>query len=174
MELLEIQGEKNAECEQDSEYEFTCKGGSKGVLAKIEEIGKRYLSGEYSRGTYLLEFLNKNKEKLNIESDFVLFSDGEFQLTDDVLKKDLARLNADYRISTKGYVYNADNYSKDAWFPKYWESAIKFLASKTDFCREYENTITFVGLTQTDNFPFIDYSKSFFPKLFDGCEVEIK
>lgn len=176
IELMENLTTEEAICKQkqnlDDEFVFDCVGWPQSALAKIKELWIKYLSGEYNRGTFLLDYLHTND--FDKEADFVIFSDGEFQLQEDVHKKKLSKLNSDYRISNNGYVYNADNYSNDKWFPNYRESAIKYINYMTKFCHEGENTITFVGLSQTDNSPFIEFSKSYFSKLFEGCNVDVK
>lgn len=174
IELIDNLVEGKAKCEKnaDDEFSFDCEGWPQALFATLKDIWNYYLEWEFSRGTFLLNYLYSND--FDKESDFLIFSDGEFQLTDDVHKKDLKRLNYDYRISDKGYVYNSDNYTNDSWFSKYWENAIKYINYMTDFCEESQNTLTFVGLSQTDNPPFIEFSREYFPKLFDGCKVEIR
>lgn len=144
------------------------------AVAKIREIGSRYFNDKYDRGTYLLEYLETNRDSFIRTGDFVIFSDGEFQFTEDVHAKNLNKLDSDYRISKRGYVYNSDNYINDLWFPRYWESAIAHIGYMTDFCKKERNAITFIGLSQTDNLPFIAFSREYLPKLFDGCKVEVR
>lgn len=174
VELTENLAIEKAVCNKslEDDLSFDCSWWPQSILSKIKELSIQYLSGEYNRWTFLLDYLHTND--FDKEADFVIFSDGEFQLTEDVHKKELKRLNSDFRISSNGYVYNSDNYSNDRWFSKYRESAIKYIRYMTDFCTEGENAITFVGLSQTDNSPFIEYSKKYFSKLFEGCKVEVK
>lgn len=173
IELLDDAVSQEAGCEMvENDREYKCEWWPKALVSKLKEIGAEYLSWDYSRGTYLLEYINKNE--FDKEASFTIVSDGEFQVTFDVSERKLAKLDSDYRIGKKGYQYTPDAFTRDARFPKYRESAIKELKYMTDFCQEYQNTITFVGVSLLDNIPFVEYSESFFPKLFDGCNVEVK
>ena len=104
----------------------------------------------------------------------MIFSDGEFQLRSETHEKTLAKLNQQYHIPANGYVYNGNNFTRDSWFANYREAVLPHIKPMVDFCKEGGNNISLIGLSETDNTAFIQYSKDYYSKLFEGCKVEVK
>lgn len=160
--------------EDGSDFSFDCKWGVQPFVATLKWIWKLYLDGTWNRGTFLPEYLKLTRNEFDEGWDFVIFSDGEFQLRSETHEKTLAKLNQKYHISANGYVYNGNNFTRDSWFANYWEAVLPHIKPMVDFCKEGGNNISLVGLSETDNTSFIQYSKDYYGKLFEGCNVEVK
>ena len=84
-------------------------------------------------------------------------------------KKYLSKLNIDYNI-VKPQDYNWEFYVNNQRFDGYRSQASQELQPMIK-CKEYKNNIYMIWMNNTDNIPFINYSKWFYKKLFDWCNL---
>lgn len=135
------------------------------LISKLYE--DKYKWEKYAYWTFLIDYLNLND--IYEHGDVYIFSDWEFQLTDYSNKKYLSKLNSDFNI-WKLQDYNWEYYVNNSWFGDYRSYAAGQLKEMIQ-CKDYKNDIYFVWMNNTDNIPFINYSKWFYKKLFYGCNV---